>query len=107
MKKVNPIGILRIHPGDVATSVGATAPNANDRPPVVGTLGRESGEVRLHVVHHTDKVTRTDHVHQFTQSDATVYTDSWRGNNALDRCHEVVCHKIVRELLSFFLYPRW
>ena len=66
---------------------------ANDRPPVVGTLGRESGEVRLCVVHHTDKATLTDHVHQFTQSDATVYTDAWRGYNALDRCHEVVCHK--------------
>ncbi len=32
-------------------------------------------------------------MHQFTQSDATVYTDAWRGYNALDRCHAVVCHR--------------
>lgn len=65
---------------------------ANDRPPVVGTLGRESGGARLRVAHHTDKATLTDHVHQFTACDAIVYTDAWRGYNSLDRAHEVVCH---------------
>ena len=30
---------------------------ANDRPPVIGTLGRESGAVRLRLAHHTDKAT--------------------------------------------------
>ena len=65
---------------------------ANDRPPVVGTLGRESGEVRLRLVHRTDKATLTAHVHQFTREDAIVYTDAWRGYNSLDRSHAVVCH---------------
>lgn len=65
---------------------------ANDRPPVVGSLGRESGEVRLRVAHHTDKATLTAHVHQFTRHVATVYTDAWRGYNSLDRAHQVVCH---------------
>lgn len=27
----------------------------NDRPPIVGTVGRESEQVRLRVVHHTDR----------------------------------------------------
>ena len=35
-------------------------------PPIVGTLGRESGHVRLRTVHHTDRETLTTHVHQFT-----------------------------------------
>lgn len=65
---------------------------ANDRPPVVGTLGRDSGGVRLRVAHHTDKATLTAHVHQFSRCDARVYTDAWRGYNDLDRLHAIVCH---------------
>ena len=48
---------------------------ANDRPPILGTVGRESGQVRLRVAHRTDTETLSAHVHQFTQGDATVYTD--------------------------------
>jgi len=29
----------------------------NDRPPIVGTVGRQSGQVRLRLVHHTDQKT--------------------------------------------------
>jgi transposase len=29
----------------------------NDRPPIVGTIGRDSGQVQLRVVHHTDSKT--------------------------------------------------
>ena len=49
--------------------------------------------MRLRVVGNTDKETLTDHVHQFTGSDTIVLTDGWRGYNALDRQHAVVCHK--------------
>ena len=38
----------------------------NDRPPVVGTLGRESGLVQLRVAHRTDGAPLSAHVHQFT-----------------------------------------
>ena len=48
---------------------------AKDRPPIVGTVGRESGQVRLRVVHQTNKETLLSHVHQFTELSATVYTD--------------------------------
>ena len=43
----------------------------NDRPPIVGTIGRESGTVRLRVVHHTDSQTLNDHVHRFTLPKST------------------------------------
>ena len=65
---------------------------ANDRPPILGTVGRESGQVRLRVAHHTDTETFCSHVHQFTELSATVYTDEWRGYSGLNRCHATVCH---------------
>ena len=64
----------------------------NDRPPVLGTIGRNSGQVRLRVVDQTDKVTLETHIHQFTQTDATVYTDEWQGYNQIMRTHATVCH---------------
>ena len=65
---------------------------ANDRPPILGTVGRESGQVRLRVAHRTDTETLSAHVHQFTQAGATVYTDEWQGYCGLNRCHSTVCH---------------
>jgi hypothetical protein len=64
----------------------------NDRPPIVGTVGRESGQVRLRVVHHTDGETLEKHVHQFTLIDRMCYTDEWLGYNHLIRPHATVCH---------------
>ena len=55
----------------------------NDRPPIVGTKGRESGLLRLRVVRHTDSATLSTHVHQFTLPTSTVYTDGWRGYNRI------------------------
>ena len=65
---------------------------ANDRPPIIGTVGRQSGQVRLRVAHHTDKQTLSAHVHQFTDVCATVYTDEWQGYLGLNRHHDTVCH---------------
>ena len=65
---------------------------ANDRPPILGTVGRESGQVRLRVAHRTDTETLSGHVHQFTQASATVYTDEWQGYCGLNRLHSTVCH---------------
>ena len=64
----------------------------NDRPPIVGTIGRESGQVRLRVVHHTDRETLVHHVHTFTLADAKVYTDEWPSYNHVIRPHATVCH---------------
>ena len=38
----------------------------NDRPPVLGVIGRQSGEVRLRVVVDTKASTLEEHVHAFT-----------------------------------------
>jgi transposase-like protein len=64
----------------------------NDRPPVVGTVGRETSQVRLRVVHHTDRKTLEHHVHSFTLVGTQVYTDEWQGYNPIIRPHSTVCH---------------
>lgn len=64
----------------------------NDRPPIVGTVGRESGQVRLRVIHNTDRKTLEAHVHRFTLRKTTCYTDEWRSYNHIVRKHSTVCH---------------
>jgi transposase len=64
----------------------------NDRPPIVGTVGRESGQVRLRVVQHTNGQTLEQHVARFTQSNALSNTDEWQGYNHLARPHVTVNH---------------
>lgn len=66
----------------------------NDRPPVVGTVGRRSGQVRLRVVKHTDGKTLEHPVAKFTVSTARVNTDEWRGYNHIIREHVTVNHGI-------------
>jgi len=60
---------------------------ANDRPPVVGTVGRNTGQVRLRVVKDTTGTTLVKHVHQFTQAGAHVYTDEYQSYNHVIRPH--------------------
>ena len=64
----------------------------NDRPPVVGTVGRESGQCRLRVCQHTNGKTLQKHVHGSTQKDTTCYTDEGQGYNSIKRDHHTVCH---------------
>jgi len=60
----------------------------NDRPPIIGTIGRESGQVRLRMVKHTDGKTLERHMAQFTQTDAVTNTDEWQGyNHRTFACH--------------------
>ena len=67
---------------------------ANDRPPILGSVGRESGQVRLRVVYHTDQPTLEAHVYRFTQAEAVVNTDEWQGYGHLLRTHVTVCHGV-------------
>jgi transposase-like protein len=66
----------------------------NDRPPIVGTVGRRSGQVRLRVVKSTSKKTLLAHVHDYTQSGSTSYTEEWRAYEQVQRKHQTVCHGI-------------
>ncbi|MGH9945521.1 MAG: transposase, partial [Pyrinomonadaceae bacterium] len=64
----------------------------NDRPPIVGTVGRESGQVRLGVIEHADGETLVPHVHSYTASEATIYTDEWRAYERVSRVRRTVRH---------------
>ena len=50
----------------------------SDRPPIIGTAGRRTAEVRLRVIKHTDKETLVPYVYRYTGTEATVYTEEWR-----------------------------
>jgi transposase len=68
----------------------------NDRPPVCGVAGRESGEVRLTMAEHSDGETLQGVVGGATVPGAMVNTDEWCGYNGLagmGRGHATVCHK--------------
>lgn len=65
----------------------------NDRPPILGTVGRESGQVRLRVVRDTKKQTLYAHHHQFTHSDTIANTDEYQSYNGLQRERDTVCHR--------------
>ena len=65
---------------------------ANDRPPIVGTVGRDSGQVRLRVGSNTTGETLEAHVHRFTHAPAIVYTDESPSYNHIIRTHVTVEH---------------
>jgi transposase-like protein len=67
----------------------------NDRPPVCGVVGRQSGQVRLRVEEHADAATCQRDVRQATWPMTTVNTDEWpayHGVPAMGRSHATVCH---------------
>ena len=63
---------------------------ANDRPPIIGTVGRASGQVRLQVIKRTDGDTLTQHVEAATLPQSHLYTDEWRGYNRVPRQRQTV-----------------
>jgi transposase len=68
----------------------------NDRPPVAGVVGRESGQIRLQVCHHSDRQTLQPFVEAYTPGGSTVNTDEWQAYNHLPengRILKQVCHK--------------
>ncbi|HET8669427.1 MAG TPA: transposase [Candidatus Saccharimonadales bacterium] len=65
---------------------------ANDRPPVLGTIGRETGHCRLRVVLDTKQATLSGHVRQFTLPETFAYTDEYDSYAACQRWHSTVAH---------------
>jgi hypothetical protein len=55
----------------------------NERPPLCGVVGRESGPVRLTVVEHSDGQTLQKVVRRASWPRATVHTDEWQGSPRL------------------------
>ena len=65
---------------------------ANDRPPILGTVGRETGQVRLRVVYDTQGVTLRAHAEGFTLAEAILNTDEYASYNGVARQRDTVCH---------------
>jgi len=55
----------------------------NDRPPVLGVVGRQSGQLYLHVAHHSTRAGLEPQVLAHTQPGTTVNTDEWGAYNHL------------------------
>jgi transposase len=94
-------GVPHLDPEDPPRRRGNAAPGhgtwANDRPPVCGVVGRESGEIRLTVTERSNRETLDIVVRRASWPMATVYTDDWCGYNGLPkmgRLHATVCHEI-------------
>jgi transposase-like protein len=67
----------------------------NDRPPICGVVGRESGHVRLTVAEHSDGPTLTKVVRKESWPMVRVNTDEGQGYHGLPgmgRLRSVVCH---------------
>ena len=67
----------------------------SDRPPVLGVIGRESGQIRLEVKHNSARKDLEPTVLDVTQPGSTINTDEWGAYNYLadaDRLHVTACH---------------
>jgi transposase len=65
---------------------------ANDRPPIVGVVGRNTGQVRIRVKPDTKAQTLCGHVHRCTQLGTVLYTDESDSYTPVQRPHAAVCH---------------
>jgi transposase len=64
----------------------------NDRPPIIGTVGRDSDQVRLRVAKHTNSKTLKRHLAQFTLLHAVANTNEWNGYNQIECKRVTVNH---------------
>jgi transposase-like protein len=67
----------------------------NDRPPIAGLVGRESGQIRLRVLKHSDRQELEPFVVGKSVRPVTVNTDEWQAYNhlpAAGRAHKSVNH---------------
>lgn len=67
----------------------------NDRPPILGTVGRDTGQIRLTVCDNVKQSTIQPLVENTTQADVSIYTDECSAYDGLcetGRSHASVCH---------------
>lgn len=68
---------------------------ANDRPPILGIVGRQSGQIRLTICDNTQQATIQPEVEAKTDSAAALYTDESSAYTRITetgRQHAAVCH---------------
>ncbi len=66
-----------------------------DRPPILGVVGRETGQIRLRVLHNTAWKDLEPLLMETTKPDTIVNTDDWKAYgklSGLSRIHVTVCH---------------
>ena len=92
-------GIKHLDPNDPPRRRGNQARGHgtwnSDRPPILGVIGRESGQIRLEVKHNCARKDLEPTVPDATQPGTTINTDEWGAYNHLaeaDRLHVTVCH---------------
>ena len=71
----------------------------NDRPPILGVVGRDTGKLRLEVVHHSTRSDLEPRVLACTMPGTIIYTDEWHAYAHLPeyaRSHSTVCHNPTR-----------
>jgi transposase-like protein len=64
----------------------------NDRPPIIGVVGRTSGQIHLTVGENTQQTTVQSHVEATTQTTSILNTDESRAYSGIGREHHTVCH---------------
>jgi transposase len=65
---------------------------ANDQPPILGAVGRDSAQIRLQVVPDTSHQTLKSFLTRWTKAHTQLYTDAWRSYHDLERPHHQVNH---------------
>jgi transposase-like protein len=67
---------------------------ANDRPPVAGVVGRESGEVRLEVIDSASGAELEEIIDDTCLEEVTVNTDEWKGYSRVGQQRRRVHHTV-------------
>jgi transposase len=66
---------------------------ANDRPPIIGIISRETGEQRFWVCDHADRHTCADLIAENVPLESTIlYTDEWQSYHGSHPAHATVRH---------------
>jgi transposase len=68
---------------------------ANDRPPIISVISRETGEQRFWVCDHADRRTCADLIAENVSLEGTLlYTDEWQSYHGSHPAHATVCHGV-------------
>src|SRR6266540_1440375 len=68
---------------------------ANDRPPIISVISRETGEQRFWVCDHADTRTCQTLIAENVAAGSTwLYTDEWQSYRGSHRCHATVRHGV-------------
>ncbi len=111
MKKEISIYLLLTPPRSCANKRRGHGTFENDRPPVVGTVGRTTGLIRIEVRKRTTKSELNEQIESFTKPQTTCNTNEWSGYSdiyKMERTHKTVRHgmKNMQEMMMVMVLMR-